>query len=172
MKNQDAKLFKTFLYKEEAYTKFIKALEVGGFSESIEEHCKESGRFSALASAFKWGGCGTFNQETYDYWNNLNIKWKKILNLGDVETLAYLTSIEKKKESLSELVNKDIAYFVAFFYWGDYGFGSMFETFDKVYGMAVKFVEKYPPTLNWEDASWEEVAEQWIIDNYKNIKLH
>lgn len=166
MNRQEIKLFEAFLREEGAYDKFLKTLKEDNGTE-LRQYYQETNKYIILTSAFRWGGYKKFTQESHDYWSDLNTKWKKLLNQEELGVWEEVT-----EESLSELVSKDIAYFVAFFYWGDYGFGSMFETFDKVYGMAVKFVEKYPPTLNWEDASWEEVAEQWIIDNYKNIKLH
>jgi len=70
--------------------------------------------------------------------------------------------MEEQKE-----INNDIALFVAFFYWGDYGNGSMWQTFDTVYKLAKKFVEEYPPNLTWEEENYEEVIEQFIIKNYK-----
>jgi len=70
--------------------------------------------------------------------------------------------MEEQKE-----INNDIALFVAFFYWGSYGNGSMWQTFDTVYELAKKFVAEYPPNLSWEEKSYEEVVEQFIIKNYK-----
>jgi len=34
--------------------------------------------------------------------------------------------------------------------------GTVFQTFDKAYGVALKFVEKYPPDTLWDDLEYDE----------------
>ncbi len=47
--------------------------------------------------------------------------------------------------------------------------GSFFQKIDKVILLARFFIAKYPQDYSWEDESFEEVLEDWVKDNWKEI---
>ena len=87
--------------------------------------------------------------------------------------VSELPPIDKPIASQEE-IQKDVALFVAFFYYeGDHkyrGSLSLLGSFDVVYVLATQFVAKYPPNLNWEEQEndYESTAHQFILDNFIN----
>lgn len=65
--------------------------------------------------------------------------------------------------------NKNVALFIAFYYSCGYdqSKGSVWNTFDEVYQMGIEFVEKFPPSLTWENGSFEEVMDKFINEKQK-----
>ena len=88
----------------------------------------------------------------------------------EATTVSELPPISKSISQ--EQIQKDVALFVAFFYYeGDHkyrGSLSLLGSFDVVYNLATQFVEKYPPNLNWEEQEndYESTAHQFILDNF------
>lgn len=62
-------------------------------------------------------------------------------------------------------MEKDKALFVAFYFWGGYNKRSLWQEFDKVYELAEKFVQTYDPNKKWEDQSFEEFMEHFILSH-------
>jgi hypothetical protein len=72
------------------------------------------------------------------------------------------------KSISQEQIQKDVAFFVAFFYHHSFTAMGILASFDIVYNLAIQFVEKYPPNLNWEEQEndYESTAHQFILDNF------
>jgi uncharacterized protein YabN with tetrapyrrole methylase and pyrophosphatase domain len=68
-------------------------------------------------------------------------------------------------------IEKDKALFVGYFFQMNPKY-SLFNTFDKVYELAEKFVATYDPTITdlWEEISFEETIENFIVEHTKDWK--
>lgn len=62
-------------------------------------------------------------------------------------------------------MEKDKALFVAFYFWGGYNKGSVWQEFDRVHELAEKFVQTYDPNETWEEESFEEFMEHFILSH-------
>ncbi len=84
-------------------------------------------------------------------------------------TVDELPPIDKPIASKEEM-QKDIALFVAFFYYHSYTGMGLLSTFDIVYNLGIKFVENYPPNTDWEEQEndYESTAHRFILDNFIN----
>ena len=51
---------------------------------------------------------------------------------------------------------KEVALVTAVIIHEDVFMGSVYQTFDKAYDVASKFVEKYPPNTHWDDLEYDE----------------
>lgn len=51
---------------------------------------------------------------------------------------------------------KEVALVTAIIIREDVFLGTVFQTFDKAYDVALKFVEKYPPDTLWDDLEYDE----------------
>jgi len=62
-------------------------------------------------------------------------------------------------------MEKDKALFVAYFFWSGHNTQSVWQQFDKVFSLAEEFVTTYSQDDNWEEDSFEEFMEEFIIKN-------
>jgi len=91
--------------------------------------------------------------------------WVKCWEATTVDELPPIS-----KSISQEQIQKDVAFFVAFFYHHSFTAMGILASFDIVYNLATQFVEKYPPSLNWEEQEndYESTAHQFILDNFIN----
>lgn len=89
--------------------------------------------------------------------------WVKCWEATTVSELPPILNYVKQEDR-----QKDVALFVAFFYFSNYSSMNLLASFDIVYNLATQFVEKYSPNLNWEeqDDDYESTAHQFILDNF------
>lgn len=62
-------------------------------------------------------------------------------------------------------MENDKALFVAFYFWSGYNKQSLWQEFDKIYELADKFVQSYSQDDTWEDESFEEYMDNFIIEH-------
>ena len=62
-------------------------------------------------------------------------------------------------------MENDKALFVAFYFWGGYNNGSVWQEFDSIYELADKFVKTYSQDNNWEDECFESFMHDFIKEN-------
>ena len=60
-------------------------------------------------------------------------------------------------------MENDKALFVAFYFWSGYNKQTLWQEFDKVYELADKFVQTYSQDDTWENRSFEEYMDEFII---------
>lgn len=62
-------------------------------------------------------------------------------------------------------MNKELAYTTAYIIRQDLLCGSFFQTFDKAWGIANKFIKLYPPDYKWIDEQWDETLEKFVNES-------
>ena len=89
--------------------------------------------------------------------------WVKCWEATTVSELPPILNYVKQEDR-----QKDVALFVAFFYFKNLTNMDILASFDIVYNLAIQFVEKYPPSLNWEEQEndYESTAHQFILVNF------
>lgn len=83
-----------------------------------------------------------------------------------VESVLNQASVVHSVDLVSDSTQKDLALFIAFYFWSGYNKQSLFQEYDEVYAMAQEFVSTYSQDETWEDRSFEEAMESFI-KNYK-----
>jgi hypothetical protein len=62
-------------------------------------------------------------------------------------------------------MENDKKLFIAFYFWGGYHSQSVWQEIDRVIELADEFVLTYDQDNNWEEDSFEEFMEAFIIQN-------
>ena len=62
-------------------------------------------------------------------------------------------------------MERDKKLFIAFYFWGGYHDQSVWQEIDRVIDLADKFVLTYSQDNNWEDESFEEFMDAFILSH-------